>query len=153
MDTKVINPFLLATMHVLKTMAGIEAKPGKPFIVSDRRIPGDVSAIMGVSGAAQGAISLSFTVGCLTAVASSLFGEVFTEVNEEVKDSAGELANMICGDARRRLAEQGLVLKGGIPTVVTGSNHTIKHIADGPHLAIPFETAGGSFMVVVAFNK
>jgi chemotaxis protein CheX len=60
---------------------------------------------------------------------------------------------MICGDARRRLAEDGLILQAGIPTIVGGKGHTIKHIANGPRLAVPFETSQGSFMVEVAFSR
>ena len=37
MDVKLINPFLAAAMHVLKTMAQVDAKPGKPFLKKDDR--------------------------------------------------------------------------------------------------------------------
>jgi len=152
MDVKLINPFLTAVMHVLKTMAGIDARPGKPFLKKDDRAMGDVSAIIGITGAARGSMALVFTEKCIKEIASSLLGEVFTQVSHEVKDAVGELTNMICGDARRRLSEEGLCLQAGIPTVVAGANHSITHIADGPRLAVPFETANGSFMVEVAFS-
>ncbi len=153
MDVKLINPFLAAAMHVLKTMAGVDAKPGKPFVKKDDMAIGDVSAIIGITGAAQGSMALIFTVECITEIASNLLGEVFTELNSDVRDAVGELTNMICGDARRRLAEEGIVLQAGIPTIVGGKSHTIMHIADGPRLAVPFTTIRGSFMVEVAFGK
>ena len=151
MDVKIINPFLAAAMHVLKTMAQIDARPGKPFLKKDDLAIGDVSAIIGVTGAAQGSMALIFTEQCIKGIASNLLGEPFTQLNNEVRDAVGELTNMICGDARRRLAEDGFILQAGIPTIVSGKGHTIKHIADGPRLAVPFETSQGSFMVEVAF--
>ncbi len=153
MDVKLINPFLAAAMHVLKTMAGIDAKPGRPFIKKDEIAIGDVSAIIGVTGAAQGSMALIFTEKCIMAVASSLLGVAFTKLNHEVSDAVGELTNMICGDARRRLAEDGFVLHAGIPTIVGGTGHSIMHVAKGPCLAVPFETEDGTFMVEVAFEK
>jgi chemotaxis protein CheX len=153
MDVKMINPFLAAAMHVLKTMAEIDAKPGKPFLKKSDLAMGDVSAIIGVTGAAQGSMALVFTEQCIKAIASNLLGEPFTELNHEVRDAVGELTNMICGDARRRLAEDGFVLQAGIPTIVGGKGHTIRHIADGPRLAVPFETSQGAFMVEVAFSE
>ncbi len=153
MDVKLINPFLVASMHVLKTMAGIDARAGKPFLKKDNQAMGDVSAIIGITGAARGSMALVFTEECIKGIASNLLGEVFTKLNNEVTDAVGELTNMICGDARRRLSEEGFTLQAGIPTIVSGKNHAIVHIADGPRLAVPFETDLGSFMVEVAFAK
>ncbi len=153
MDVKIINPFLAAAMHVLKTMAQIDAKPGKPFLKKDDLAIGDVSAIIGLTGAAQGSMALIFTEQCIKHIASNLLGTPFTELNHEVRDAVGELTDMICGDARRRLAEDGFILQAGIPTIVGGKGHTITHIANGPRLAVPFETSQGSFMVEVAFGR
>ncbi len=153
MDVRIINPFLAAAMHVLKTMAEVDATPGKPFLKRDDVAVGDVSAIIGITGAAKGSMALIFTEPCIMGIASNLLGEEFTTMSHDVRDAVGELTNMICGDARRRLAEDGFVLQAGIPTIVAGKSHTITHIADGPRLAVPFETATGSFMVEVAFGR
>ncbi len=153
MDVKLINPFLSAAMHVLKTMAEVDARPGKPFLKKDDVAIGDVSAIIGITGAAQGSMALIFTEQCIKEIAASLLGEPCAELNHVVKDAVGELTNMICGDARRRLAEEGFVLQAGIPTIVGGKGHTITHIASGPCLAVPFQTSQGSFMVEVAFSS
>ena len=152
-DVKIINPFLAAAIHVLKTMAQVDPKPGRPFIKKDDLAIGDVSAIIGITGAVQGSMALIFTEQCIKHIVSNLLGEPCTELNHEVRDAVGELTNMICGDARRRLAEDGFILQAGIPTIVGGKSHTIMHIANGPRLAVPFETSQGSFMVEVAFQK
>jgi len=140
-------------MHVLKTMAQVDAKPEKPFLKKDDVAIGDVSAIIGVTGAAQGSMALIFTEECIKYIVSNLLGEPFTQLNHEVRDAVGELTNMICGDARRRLAEDGFVLQAGIPAIVAGKGHTITHIESGPCLAVPFQTSQGSFMVEVAFGR
>jgi chemotaxis protein CheX len=153
MDIKIVNPFLAAAMHVLKTMAQVDAKPGKPFLKKNDLAIGDVSAIIGITGAVQGSMALIFTEQCIKEIASNLLGEPFTELNNEVRDAVGELTNMVCGDARRRLAADGFILQAGIPTIVEGKGHTIMHIANGPCIAVPFETAHGSFMVEVALGR
>ncbi|MEN6439594.1 MAG: chemotaxis protein CheX [Syntrophobacter sp.] len=152
MNVKVINPFLAAAMHVLKTMAGLDAKPGKPFLKKDDIAMGDVSAIISITGEAQGSMALVFTESCITGVASQLLGETFSQLNDEVKDAVGELTNMICGDARRRLAEDGINLQAGIPKILSGKSHPITHLAKGPRLAIPFETSKGTFIIEVALS-
>ncbi len=152
MDAKIINPFLEAAINVLKTMAMVEAKPGKPFLKKDSTAMGDVSGIIGITGDAQGSMSLSFESPCICAIVTNLFGMPVNELNDEVKDAVGEMTNMICGDARRRLEGIGVTLQAGTPTVVAGHKHSIRHIHTGPCLAVPFETQNGKFVVEVAFN-
>ncbi len=153
MDVKIINPFLEAAVNVLKTMANIEAKPQKPYLKNDSIAKGDVSGIIGITGDAQGSMSLSFTESCIKAIVSNLFGTPVNELNEEVKDAVGELTNMICGDARRRLEANNILLQSGTPTVVAGKNHSITHVHKGPCIAVPFATKAGDFVVEVAFNS
>lgn len=153
MDVRLINPFLLAAIHVIKTMTNVEPKPGKPFVKKDRLPLGDVSAVIGIAGDARGSMALSFTESCIKAIVQNLLQMEVTRIDEEVEDAVGELTNMICGDARGRLNEDGFSLQASIPTVIVGKDHRIRHINDGPHLAIPFETPYGGFTVEVAFSQ
>ena len=63
MDVKFINPFLDATINVIKTMAMVELKPGKPFLKKDHVARGDVSGIIGMTGEITGSLSVSFSFG------------------------------------------------------------------------------------------
>jgi len=153
MKVEHINPFLNATLNVLKTMAFTEATAGKPYLKKERVAGGDVSGIIGITGETEGSLSISFTEPAICQIVSNMFGEEITKLNQEVEDAVGEITNMISGDARRELAEKGFVLKGAIPSVVSGHNHTVKHMAKGPSIAIPFTTEAGSFVVEVCFNS
>ena len=153
MDMEFINPFLIATCNVLKTMASIEAKPGRPYVKKDENASGDVSGIIGITGDTQGSLSITFSAASIKAIVSNMLGEEYEEINDEVKDAVGEITNMISGDARRELFEKGRNLNAAIPTVVSGPSHTIKHLGNGPCIAIPFETDAGPFVVEVCFNR
>ena len=153
MDVAIINPFLAAAVNVLKTMARIEPKPGKPYLKKDSSAFGDVSAIIGITGDAQGSMALTFTEPCIKEVVHGLIGETVSEINDEVRDAVGELTNMICGNARQALQGQGINLQAGIPTIVSGKNHSISHVHNGARIAVPFTTSSGQFVVEVAFNK
>ncbi|NLI82877.1 MAG: chemotaxis protein CheX [Deltaproteobacteria bacterium] len=152
-DVRIINSFLAAAVHVIKTMARVDSEPGKPFLKADDRALGDISAVIDISGAEEGSMALSFEESCIKAIVSNLFGEPVTEINTDVKDAVGELTNVICGDARRRIAEKSIVLQAGIPTIVAGNNHRINHPHSGPRLAIPFTTASGRFTVEITFRE
>jgi chemotaxis protein CheX len=153
MDVKIINPFLNATVNVLKTMAFTEARAGKPYLKKDRGARGDVSGIIGITGDSQGSLSISFSESCICAIVGNMFGETITALNSEVEDAVGEITNMISGDARRELETTGIVLKAAIPTVVSGKDHVISHMTKGPSIAIPFSTDAGDFTVEICFSK
>ena len=75
------------------------------------------------------------------------------ELNEEMRDAAGEISNMISGQARQRLEAMGISLQAAIPTVIMGKNHTITHITKQPIIAVPFGTDNGEFTIEVCFEK
>jgi len=147
MDVKYINPFLSATINVLKTMAFTEPTPGKPFVKKDQKAIGDVSGIIGLSGEAVGSLSITFEESTIKHIVTNMFGEEVKELNDEVRDAVGELTNMISGDARRLLQDQNIKIEASIPSIITGKGHTISHMAKGPTIALPFTTEKGNFIV------
>ena len=152
MDVKLINPFIDATMYVLETLASTKATAGKPYVKKNGAAQGDISGVIGLSGEARGTISVSFSEKCIAGIVSKMFGEEITGVDDEVKDAVGEITNMISGQARQRLAQEGRILKGGVPTVVVGKNHSITHITNRPVIAIPFESQYGGFSIEVCIE-
>ena len=152
MDVRFINPFLEGAISVLKTMAFVEPKPGKPYLKKDNKAVGDVSGIIGLTGAARGSLVLSFSEKCIMKIVNNMLGEKFTEINDDIKDAVGEITNMISGDARKRLEAVGFIITAAIPTVVSGKNHEIKHVIGGPSVIIPFEINEGNFVVDVCLD-
>jgi chemotaxis protein CheX len=153
MDVKYINPFILATLHVLETLAQIKAEPGKPFVKKDKVARGDVTGVIGLTGRVRGTVSVSFSEKCILAIVSGMFGEEMKELNEEIRDAAGEISNMISGQSRRKLEEIGLSLSAAIPTVIMGKNHSLSPITTYPVIAIPFQTDNGDFTIEVSFEE
>ncbi len=152
LKAELVNPFLWATVNVLKTMVHLEPAVGKPYIKKEFTTKGDISGIVGIVGDTEGSLCLSFSKDCILYIVSKLFGEEQHELNEEVKDAVGELTNVISGDARRRLEEAGYRFQGAIPSVICGPNHEIKHMTKGPILAIPFSTPAGNFIMEICFK-
>ncbi len=152
MDARFINPFLQGTISVLKTMAFIEPKPGKPYLKKDALARGDVSGIIGFTGAVNGSMALSFSEKSILKIVSNMLGEEINEVNGDITDAVGEITNMISGVARKELESIGLNVSAAIPTVVSGKGHSIKHILGGPSIVIPFETVDGPFVVDVCMG-
>lgn len=153
MDVALVNPFIEATLHVLSSMAFTKATAGKPYLKKDTIAKGDVSGIVGLSGEARGTLSVSFSKESILSIVSKMFGEQVTEINEEVTDAVGEILNIVSGQARQKLETMGRLLKGAIPTVITGKDHSITHITKQPIVAIPFDTENGHFTIEVCIEE
>jgi len=153
MDANLINPFIEATLHVLETMASTRAEAGEPYLKKDQVARGDVSGVIGMTGEIRGTISISFSEASILPIVSNMLGEEMKEMNEEIKDAVGEVTNMISGQARKRLDEQGRSLKAAIPTVIMGKDHSITHMTTHPIIAIPFSTDNGEFTIEVCFEE
>ncbi len=153
MDVKLINPFINATANVLETMAFVTVTPGKPYLKTDNVAKGDVTGVIGLTGVANGTISVTFCEDCILDIVSNMFGEEMKTLDSEISDAVGELTNMISGQARKELEEVGRVFKAAIPSVVTGKNHSVTHYTDGPKIAIPFSTDNGNFTIEVCFER
>ncbi|MFH2064779.1 MAG: chemotaxis protein CheX [Pseudomonadota bacterium] len=152
MKAEYINPFIKATIDVLNLMAFIKTKASKPYLKKDAFATGDVSTIVGLTGEATGTFSISFEETSIIKIASNMFGEEIKKMDRDVTEVAGELANMISGQARREIETLGLHLDGAIPSVFSGKNHTIYHMTDGPKIAIPFTMPEGLFTMEVCFD-
>ncbi len=152
MDVRYINPFLSGVIEVLGTMANVSLTAGKPAMKKDSHAMGDVSGIIGLAGQARGSLSVSFGFGVIRAALKNMFGDDITEINAEVRDAVGEITNMVSGVARRLLSEDGLDLQAGIPSVVSGPGHVIKHIVNGPVLVVPFTCEHGQVIIEVAME-
>jgi chemotaxis protein CheX len=152
MKVEIINSFLEATVSVIKTMSSVDLAPGKPFVKKGSISTGDISGIVGMAGESEGSLSLSFSKECILHIVSSMFGEPYTDITEEVKDAVGELTNMISGDARRRMETAGILYQGAIPSVITGPGHEIRHVTKEPIISIPFDSANGGFHLELCFK-
>jgi len=153
MNVKFINPFLEATIDVLKTMAFVEPTSGKPYLKKDNVAKGDISAIIGLTGSARGSLALTFSESSIVKIVSNMLGEEINEINGDIKDAVGEITNMVSGAARKKLEAEGFSIAAAIPTVVTGKGHSIVHVMGGPSIIIPFTTDYGPFVVDVCLTE
>ncbi|MBF0241812.1 MAG: chemotaxis protein CheX [Desulfamplus sp.] len=153
MDVKLINPFINATLNVLETMAFMRVTPGKPYLKKDNMAKGDVTGVIGLTGVANGTISVTFQEKCILAIVSNMLGEKMEHLDADIADAVGELTNMISGQARRELEEIGKIFKAAIPSVIMGRSHSIAHYTNGPRIAISFSTDNGDFTIEVCFER
>lgn len=154
LDTDFINPFLDATLYVLKVQASVTAEAQKIMLKkNENALIGDISGVIGiVSETFNGSVVISFPEKTFLKVMSGMLGEECNELNKELNDGAGEITNMIFGQAKITLNEKGYGIKTAIPSVVSGKNHTLSALTSGPIVVVPFKSSAGDFFIEICLS-
>ena len=153
MNVAYINPYIESTVRSLDMMAGIKAEKVGLSVKEDLITTYDISAIIGLTGETSGSIIISVPEGLACKIASNMLMEEISGMSQAVQDAIGEIGNIVVGDARRLLIQEGFQLNISIPTVVMGKGHMISRSGDVPCIAIPFQTEHGDFEVNVGLRE
>jgi len=115
-----------AISGVFGTMLKISVQmepPGSPIRHGEPHIAGSVGFIGNLSGV----VYVYSTQRFARKLTRSLLGEKDTEPGEEmVNDAVGEIANMIVGNLKSRLADRGMNCILTIPSIVRGNDFRIE---------------------------
>ncbi|MCH2535694.1 MAG: chemotaxis protein CheX [Bdellovibrionales bacterium] len=152
LDGDFLNPFISATKNVLQTQANTDLSAGKPYI---KRL-GDVDALTEIAGVIsltceqfKGSIAVCFNSEVFLNIYENMVGEKHEEITEDVQDAAGEILNIIFGQAKTVLKGKNYVLERAIPTVLVGEKLRIRYKSKIPTIVIPFETKTGTFHIEI----
>lgn len=150
MHNRLVREIRAATGSVLSTMMALESQAGQSSPDSGGPGPiGGVSAMVGIFGrwAGTGAVSCEEKMACR--LAGAMLMSEFTEVNDEVLDAMGEVANMIIGNIKTNLEDELGCLALGVPTVTFGKNFSTRSTAKHSWTLVPFTCEGCQLFVQV----
>lgn len=140
--------FTDAVTTVLSTMAMVEVRPSGTHPKEGNHTFGAVTGIIGMASPSVHAVmSLSFERNTILEIISSMIAEKVVEVNDEVLDAVGELTNMICGDAKRRLSDLGVSVEMATPLVVSGDNVRVREKVTRKTTVLCFDTDFGKLVL------
>lgn len=150
MQAEHINPFLSAVSNAFSTMLGAEARRGEITLGDPKHRTFPISGIIGLSGNASGTVVINLSTEVALKAASAMLMEEMTEMNDDVLDAVGELANVIAGQAKTDLEEYKLSVS--LPNVVTGEGHCVRFPSATPPLCVAFDTDFGPLRLEVGFE-
>jgi chemotaxis protein CheX len=154
MDVKLINPFVEALIEVTESMAQMSGHIGKPTLKQDVKALGIVSGFIKLNNAnTKGSLSISFSEPVLLSIYEKMLGETLVQLDESAYDLAGEITNMVCGGAKRRLSEQGLSFDLATPEIYKGAGHDILHLDNRPVVLLAINMEMGNIFIEVCLNR
>jgi chemotaxis protein CheX len=121
-----IQPFIDVCENVFKEFVGAELKTDRPFFAAKDTVnEWDISAVIGLTGEARGAVVISMKQGLAMKLTDILTRSKHTKLDDEVVDAIGEIVNIIAGNAKKGL-EAAFRLVISLPTIIEGKEHSVK---------------------------
>lgn len=113
------------TRNVFSTMLGLELMH-LPLEVDPLTHFNDcVSAMVGLAGTYNGLVSIHQPVSLGKKVAGTMLDMEIDEVDQDLFDALGEIANMVAGNIKMHLSKGGSDVRLSTPSVATGSDYVI----------------------------
>lgn len=152
-ESEVLGQFSRCLSETLSMMTGMEVEPGTPFEKTETLDGGDISSVIGFGGdQVTGCLVMHFPRSAALALYEAMMGENPGDLDAEVRDGIGELANIVLGSAKTAFSHEGLDFQISIPTVVIGPGHRVRLQSNLPVMVIPFPVGDQACSLEVAIR-
>ncbi len=152
MKVEMVNPFITATINVFDTMAGLCVSKKEIYVKQEIAAGNDISGIIGIAGNLTGFVAMSFPESVALKITAAFLGEDKNTLDDDVIDTIGEVINMVVGSAKTTFAKQGMKYDLGLPSVVTGKDHTVNKPKDIMCIGVNFNLDGEVFSIEVGLK-
>jgi len=136
-----------ATVEIFTGMVMMEInQEGEPLtelgIIKD-----SITGMVGLAGTHKGMLAVHFPNDLALAITTSFLGMDVEEINEDVQDAVGEIANMLGGNVKTLLTDRGYDIQLSLPSTISGEEYTFLADSDLQQIVIPFTAPAGNFFV------
>ncbi len=136
-----------ATEEIFSSMIMLEVSPGEAFRRADSKLKDSVSGIVGLAGETKGLLAIHLPQKTALDVTTAFLGMEVEEIDEDVCDAIGELANMLGGCLKAAIDPSGSKVQLSMPSAIHGQEYTIDCLADAELVTVPFTFDDNTFMV------
>lgn len=160
MDPKVVLSFVSSSIEIVKEVSKLELYRNKTSIKKQKRIIKPVAVIIGFREDINGCITFEFDKGLSVKIVDNMIKEVYgkgvesmsnEEFKEIFKDSIGELANEISGNATAKLFDSGVKVHISPPLVLINQEGVL--LSHKQYVESVLDTIYGSLYISVLFDE
>ena len=112
-----------------------------------------ITGMVGLAGTHKGVLAVHFPKQIALAVTGSFLGMEVEEINEDVQDAIGEIANMLGGNLKTILSDRGKDIQLSLPSTISGEEYNFSSQAEAEQIILPFQAPSGVFYVEVELEN
>jgi chemotaxis protein CheX len=149
-----LEPFIAAVCQALGEMASTQVVVRALYQRTLDNPLGDLSAVLALRSANVEALVLSFPERTAAALCRRILAEANQEVDESlIRDCAGEIANVVAGQAEAMLAETPYPFAFSVPQVLAGSSPELQPKQDRDCVVVAFSSDLGEFAMQLYLKR
>lgn len=141
----------LGARDVFSTMLMVELENEAVVINQRLPLPSNLSAMIGLGGGIRGVLAVHCPAAVAKAITSTFLGMEVQELDEDVKDAIGEIANMVAGNLKVSFAGEGVDIELAIPTSVVGESFNVCGAARAQRVIVPLRMSGDPFWIELMY--
>lgn len=141
------------TIEIFATMVMVDVSVDGPPLQTSGTLSDSISGMIGLAGTHKGVLAIHVPNHVALTITSSFLGTDVDEINDDVRDAVGELANMLGGNVKTILSKNGRDIDLSLPSTISGHKYGFKATAGIDMVILPFKTASGTFMVELQLER
>ncbi|MBU0665434.1 MAG: chemotaxis protein CheX [Proteobacteria bacterium] len=141
------------TIEIFTTMVMMDVTVDGPPLQTSGALTDSITGMIGLAGTHKGVLAIHIPNHVAIAITSSFLGMDVAEIDDDVRDAVGELANMLGGNVKTILSENGRDIDLSLPSTIAGHEYGFKAATDVDLVVLPFKTEAGSFLVELQLEK
>ena len=140
------------TEEVFTTMLMVELETGTPVKGLGGDVESNITSMLGLGGKdIRGMLAVHCPEVVAKDITGTFLGMEVKELDADVKDAIGEIANMIAGTLKISFQEHGKNIELAIPTTVVGKSFRTAGMSKAERIAVPFTMNGSTFLVELKY--
>lgn len=136
---------------VFSTMLMVELESEDVVLGERVDISSNITSMIGLGGGLKGLLAVHCPTIVATEITSTFLGMDVEEIDDDVKDAIGEIANMVAGNLKISFANVDVNVELAIPTTIVGDSFYVSGIADATRVVVPFKMGANRFWVELMY--
>jgi chemotaxis protein CheX len=126
------------TQGVFSTMVMMDVVAENPLDEPMVSFHETLTSMVGLAGSYSGILAIHCPKALALRITANMLGMEVTEIDDDVNDALGEIANMVGGDVKHIFSPKGADINLSIPTVIYGSDYMLESMSSAESLVMPF---------------
>jgi chemotaxis protein CheX len=145
------NEIITGIKDVFSTMLMVELESGAVIENERCSLQSNLTSMIGLGGGMRGLLAIHCPASVAQAITGAFLGMEVDELNDDVKDAIGEIANMVAGNLKVSYAKIAINLDLAIPTSIVGESFSVSGLAGADRIVVPLKMAGETFWVELMY--
>jgi chemotaxis protein CheX len=153
-DFKDISEKLVdTTVEIFTTMVMMEVSQSGEPLNELQSMKNSITGMVGLAGTHKGVIAIHTPNAVALGITGGFLGMEVTEINDDVHDAIGEIANMLGGNIKTILSDRGKDIILSLPSTISGEEYRFQSQNDVDMVIVPFTSPSGTFYVELELER